>query len=115
MDYQSRSVKHDPAQPGSNRVGLIIGGLLTFALLAGAVFSTASVAQLSYQAAQYQKEEAVLRQRQQYLEEQLALAQALALPLAYAQDNGFVDAPSHTIATLDLTPDLAGMIPSAAR
>lgn len=80
--------------------------LAAFALLAGAIVSTSSVAQLSYQAAQLQARETALNEQKQYLQEQLAAAHSLSQSLTYAQEQGFSQGTQYQ-AQLDVTPSLA--------
>lgn len=89
----------------------LLGGLFTFALLAGAVFTTSSVAQLSYQVAQLDQQQHQLQQYQQLLQEKLAQAQSIKHPVAYAQREGFSSqAQPDALAVLDVTPELAQLI-----
>lgn len=84
----------------------IVAGLVLVVLLGGAVATTASAAQLSFQVAELQQEEFQLQQRQQYLQERLAQVQSLTNLQVYAQEQGFVE-ETQTIASLDLAPALA--------
>jgi len=84
----------------------ILASLVLVVLLGGAVVSTASAAQLSFQVAELQQEEFQLQQREQYLKEKLAQAQSLSALRVYAQEQGFSE-PATTIASLDLAPVLA--------
>lgn len=84
----------------------IVSGLVFVVLLGGAVASTASAAQLSFQVAELQREEFALKQRQQYFQEQLAEAQSLTTLQTYAQEQGFTES-TRAVATLDLAPALA--------
>lgn len=94
-----------PTAPSLSIRHLLVG-VVAFCLLAGAVVSTSSVAQLSYEAAQLQHQADVLAQQQQLLQEQLAQAHALSTPLSYAQEQGFSQV-AQAQAELDVTPSLA--------
>lgn len=96
--------------PSSNQASIrplsILAGLVLVVLLGGAVASTASAAQLSFQVAELQQQEFQLQQRQQYLQEKLAEAQSLTTLQVYAQEQGFAE-EAQTVASLDLAPALA--------
>lgn len=80
--------------------------MVAFALLTGAIISTSSVAQLSYQAAQLQQQERLLNQQKQYLQEQLAQAHSLSTPQAFAAEQGFSQL-AQAKGRLDVIPSLA--------
>lgn len=106
---QNRNINRT-TESSSSKWLFAVAASLTFSLLAGAVYSTASVARLSYLSAQFQTDELQLQQRKQQLEENLAQAQALELPVAYAKQEGFSKQSSSNLAVLDLSPDLASNI-----
>ena len=77
-----------PSAPSISKKSLLFIAF-AFVLVTGAIVSTSSVAQLSYQAAQLQQQKQVLTQRKQYLQEQLAQSHSLATSMAYTQEQGF--------------------------
>lgn len=83
-----------------------VGAALSLALLAGAIMSTSSVAQLSYEAAQLNQQEKDLRSQKQLLQEKYASLTSLEATTAYAQGNGFT-ALAQAQATLDVISPLA--------
>jgi hypothetical protein len=95
-------------QPATSLISIkqIFIALVAFALLTGAIISTSSVAQLSYQAAQLQQQERLLNQQKQYLQEQLAQAHSLSTPQAFAVEQGFSQL-AQAKGRLDVIPSLA--------
>ncbi len=79
---------------------------LSLGLLAGAIVSTSSVAQLSYQSAQLQQQQQVLRAQKQLLQEQYAVVTSLETTTAFAQQNGF-STVAQAQASLDVSLPLA--------
>lgn len=86
-------------------LSIVAAGILVV-LMGVAVASTASAAQLSFQAGELQKQEHQLKLREQYLQEKLAEAQSISTLSSFAIENGFTQG-AQTIAALDLTPSLA--------
>lgn len=126
MDYNHRTNHQlDRVETGHNRRSNPVGArvsqntnprgkmwfwlsfVATLALFAGAVYATASVAKLSYLSAQYQQQEIALQQQQQRLQERLAAAQSLTLPVAYAKEAGLIAGVSNSSTVLDMAPELA--------
>jgi cell division protein FtsL len=79
---------------------------LSLALLAGAIISTSSVAQLSYQSAQLHQREQALRAQKQLFQEEYASVTSLESTTAFASNNGFT-AATIAQATLDVSMPLA--------
>jgi ribosomal protein L9 len=84
----------------------VVAGFVLILLMGAAVASTASAAQLSFQAGELQKQEHQLKLREQYLQEKLAEAQSISTLSSFASENGFT-VGSRTVASLDLAPALA--------
>lgn len=84
----------------------ILAGLVLVILMGAAVASTASAAQLSFQAGELQKQEHQLKLREQHLQEKLAAAQSLSTLQTFAKEQGFTEG-AQALASLDLVPALA--------
>jgi len=79
---------------------------LSLVLLAGAIVSTSSVAQLSYQSAQLQQQQQALKAQKQLLQEEYASVTSLESTTAFALNNGFT-AATIAQASLDVSMPLA--------
>lgn len=79
---------------------------LSLVLLAGAIVSTSSVAQLSYQSAQLQQQQHLLQAQKQLLQEEYANVTSLESTTAFAASNGFTNATLAQV-SLDVALPLA--------